>query len=486
MDWKQTQNLIYHIPKTFKYTSNIAIFNFIDTLIKVNKHSIKFTFSSVPHMLYNLYSKNASIIIYQSFSDNDIDHIKYTYSKFLNKIKEIVNTNNDDTIGIDNDAKLRDIPIMVFFSTGCNKFKKPCTGLWQMINVLYNKKHKSIDLKKCIMVGHLAGRLDLNKVKKDKSVDDRAFAHNINMKFSTPSGFFENDKIKYKSQWEWDRNVLSENEKKYLIKNTTEIPDIFKKLYDLHKSYINNLECYIIIITGLPFCGKTTLCKYLKKTWDEHNLSNNDLSTNDLSTNDLSNNDLSTNDLSTNDLSTNDLSTNDLSTNDLSNNDLSTNDCIVLSDSSLSMEEIPIQLTGILNHLYNNKDTTSSNKRNSETTNTGDINNIYNSDDIYSKKVIIIDVVFDYVNILKILKIIALYKLYILIVKPNSSNKFIKLLNFISAEKNNKKIIKKYDWRNYHNKLNKLSNIKILNYIDYIDTPIIPVLCKEFWYEYSY
>jgi hypothetical protein len=99
---------------------------------------------------------------------------------------------------------------------------------------------------------------------------------------------------------------------------------------------------------------------------------------------------------------------------------------------------------------------------------------------------IIIDVRFEYINIINILKIITKYKLHTLICKPKLSKKFIKLLNFIGVEKENKTLIKKYNWRNYYNELNKLSNIQNLSFVDYIDIPITPIICKEFWYEYSY
>jgi len=434
MEWKYTENIVYHIPKSFRYTSNIAIFNFIDTLIKVNKNNVKFTYANVPDMLYDIHLKNASIIIYQSFSNKNIDHIKHTYTVFLDKVTKTLKKIKN----------VSDIPIMVFFSIDDNKFKKPLTGLWKMINLLYDKKQKHINLQKCIVIGHLAGRLDSNKNKKDKSVSDRAFANNINVKFSTPDGFFEKTKIKYKSHWEWDRNILSNNEKKYIIKNTKEIPNIFEYIYNLNKCSINYLNCQIIIITGLPFSGKTTLCKYLKRKWNEN--------TSIHSNNSDNNKDI----------------------------DDKFSDCIVLSDSSLTTDEINIRLNNTLNYL--------SNLSNSDIYNKENDNSVVEKIPSFSKndKVIIIDVAFDYIKIINILKIIAKYKLYTTIVKPDISKKFIKLLNFIAAETEGKRIIKKHKWYHYHTEINKLSNLKNISYVNLVDMPLIPVICEEFWYEYSY
>ena len=111
--------------------------------------------------------------------------------------------------------------------------------------------------------------------------------------------------------------------------------------------------------------------------------------------------------------------------------------------------------------------------------------NSIKNDDI--EGLIIIDIDFNYINIIKILKITSKYKLNILVIETKLSEKFNKLLNFINVEKNNKNIIKKHEWKRYYvenNKINKLVNN--LNYIKHIKIPITPIISKEFWYEYSY
>lgn len=420
MEWNTTENLIYHIPKVFKYNSSIAIFNFIDTLIKITKSSIKFTYINVPNILYDIHTKKASIIIYQSFSHKNIEHIKHVYNEFLNKLKKSLLYNYNIKIN-------EDIPIIVFFSINDNKFKKPFTGVWKMIQLLYRKQNKQIELLKCIMIGNLAGRLNYNKNKKDASASDRAFAHNINISFTTPDNFFD-QKNKYKYKWEWDRNILSNNEKKYITKNKKNVPDIFNYINNMTNININTHRCFIIIITGLPFSGKTTLCSQLIEKWNKINSENSD-------------------------------------------------NYVMLSDSLLKIDEINQKLINILSYFYNLSESESSHT-------SAELESPTN--DIYSKKCIMIDIRFNYLNIISILKIIAKYKLYTVLIKPNISKKFIKLLNCIAVEKNDKTLMKKHEWSKHYIEINKLPNIKKLKYVEILEIQINPIECKEFWYEYSY
>ena len=265
MEWNSTSNIIYFISKKFIYSPNVSIFNFIDTLVKVNKDGIKFFYKNIPEKFYNLYKNNASIVIYQSISENNINYIQEKFLLFIDKLNyEINNTYNNK---IENNNKSIKLPIMVFFSIKNNSFAKPCTGVWKMINLLYKKKKKLINSNKCIMVGNLAGRIKENNIKKDINVSDRAFAFNINIKFSTPEGFFKNNEIKHISKWRWDEKFLSNNEKKYLIEQKSNIssPNIINNIMKL-----DNL-CKIIFITGMPSSGKSAICKNLQKKIYETN-----------------------------------------------------------------------------------------------------------------------------------------------------------------------------------------------------------------------
>ena len=427
MNWTKLENVIYHIPKDFRYMPNIAIFNFIGTLIKKKNSNDKsnnweFLYKNILDKLIQLHKNNASIIVYQSFSHCNIEFIKMIFFEFLNKINY---TYNQELSGSNESVvPVYKIPIIAFFSIKNNNFNKPCTGLWRMINLLYKKKNKKIDTNKCLMVGNLAGRLDINNNKQDYSVSDRAFAHNIQVKFSTPNNFF-NNKLTY-SRWQWDKCILSYNEKQHLmnIKESIYVPNI---LNELPKN--TNISYNIVIVTGMPSSGKTTICENLKKLWEERYKSN-------------------------------------IYTIDENNNNNNIN-CNIFSN--IYIQEIINDLDNVLKNSYKQKS-------NSNGVHIDNINNL-----------IIIDIDFNYINIIKIIKIIAKYKLYILLVETNLSKKFNKLLNFINVEKNNKNIIKKHEWNicySENNKIHKLVNN--LTYIKYIKLPIIPIPSKEFWYEYSY
>ena len=210
MSWTKLENVIYHIPKNFKYNSNIAIFNFVNTLVKIkdtNESKFEFLFENVPEMLIQLHQKKASIIVYQSFSHNNIEFIEMLFFEFLNKLNSIYfNQNKINNESNSNESNINEsnsnesnsneykIPVIAFFSIKNNNFSKPCTGIWKMINLLYMKKNKEIDATKCISVGNLAGRIKSDNTKKDYNVSDRAFANNIQIKFTTPENFFSNKK----------------------------------------------------------------------------------------------------------------------------------------------------------------------------------------------------------------------------------------------------------------------------------------------------
>jgi DNA 3'-phosphatase len=252
--WKEVESVLYYIHPDFKFNKPLAIFNFIDTLVFLKKNftDIKLTYKykCVKDKLLEITKNGASIIVFQSlnipkdnlYSSLSLDHIKELFDLFIIDI---------------------DIPIVAFFSTEKNKYMKPFTNIWKIIEIFYLKQHKKIEKKLSIMVGHKAGRLNThNKKKLDISCLDRAFALNIGLTFFTPERFFLNDKTV--NLWQFNTNFINQNDRNVLLQNNNiQTPIIIDEINAMSKS-----DKYIIIITGPPSCGKTTLANQLKRKWD--------------------------------------------------------------------------------------------------------------------------------------------------------------------------------------------------------------------------
>jgi DNA 3'-phosphatase len=252
--WKEVESVLYYIHPDFKFNKPLAIFNFIDTLVFLKKNftDIKLTYKykCVKSKLMEITENGASIIVFQSlnipkdnlYSSLSLDHIKELFDLFIIDI---------------------DIPIVAFFSTEKNKYMKPFTNIWKIIEIFYLKQNRKIEKKISIMVGHKAGRLNIhNKKKLDISCLDRAFALNIGLTFFTPERFFLNDKTV--NLWQFNTNFINQNDRNVLLQNNNiQTPIIIDEINAMPKS-----DTYIILITGPPSCGKTTLANQLKKKWD--------------------------------------------------------------------------------------------------------------------------------------------------------------------------------------------------------------------------
>lgn len=249
--WREVDSVIYYIPTNFKFHQSIAIFNLIGTLVKFkpNKQELKLVYWSktVKDKLIEITEKGASIIVYESFYTTYVDHAKKLFELLLDDLK---------------------IPIVCFFSTSKNKYSKPFTNMWKLIELFYTKECKKINKITSIFVGNNAGRTKINNKSMkgciiDRSCVDRSFAHNVGITFFTPDRFFLNST--QLSIWKFSDSIINKATRKVLIKNTEQIqvPVIIDEIYLLPKS-----DIYTVIITGSPSCGKTKLAKKIKKKWD--------------------------------------------------------------------------------------------------------------------------------------------------------------------------------------------------------------------------
>jgi DNA 3'-phosphatase len=246
--WKETDTVLYYISPNFNYEQSVASFGFSDVLIKnpyidkkKKKVSIELWAPVVLEKLHTLYTSGASIVIFD-YHYSDPAEIKKYFVEFL---------------------KLLKLPVVAFFASKKNKYNKPNTNVWRLLNLLYRKENKSINHKTSLHIGHNAGRVTRNKYAFDTSCADRAFASNIGVAFSTPDRFFLN--FAYTNAWRWDsdiipirkREALYEESKKYSIPI---LEDILSEMPDS--------KIYTVIIAGPPSSGKTELAHKIKRKWD--------------------------------------------------------------------------------------------------------------------------------------------------------------------------------------------------------------------------
>jgi DNA 3'-phosphatase len=246
--WKNKDTVVYFKPDKFQFFPNVVIFNFYETLIfsyKITNKNMKLKYKNVCDKLLDLHNQHVSIIIYQSSNNNNIEPI-------FNKFNEII----FEKIGIK-------IPIFAFFSNTRDKYSKPFTGMWKLINNIYTENNHNINVEKSIVIGHESGEVPtrINRSSIKYKCDDRAFAHNINMTFIRPETFFLNSHMPV--SWRWNDITPSNYQLKKLCSKNQTPPILLDEI-----KLLPNADKYTIIITGNRTCGKTLLSHKLKKKWD--------------------------------------------------------------------------------------------------------------------------------------------------------------------------------------------------------------------------
>ena len=247
--WKTIDSVLFYIPVNFKYNKSLAIFNFINTLIKPIKNGhpfeLKYRYKTTKEKLLEIHNNGASICIFQSFSEPDESIIKDLFTLLI------------DDINID---------IMAFFTLRKNKYAKPFTNTWNLIRLIYSKNKRTINKNTSIMVGHKAGRISVHGRKIDNSCIDRSFANNIGISFCTPCSFFlKPEKI---NLWQYSTDILNQEDRHILISNEVTPPNISNAITSMES------EKFIVIVTGPPSCGKTTLSEQIKRKYNNENIEN--------------------------------------------------------------------------------------------------------------------------------------------------------------------------------------------------------------------
>lgn len=235
--FSENEHITYHFNLK-KNINKIAGFDLDHTIISP-KHGIfpvdesdwKYSFSEIKNNLINL--------------NQDYNIVIFTNQKSFNSKSELICNRINNFI---NDLGF--IPSIII-SKNDDFYRKPNIGMWEFLKI--NLKN-DIDLDNSFFVGDAAGRV--YDLKKDFSSCDYKFSLNINVKFFTPEKYLNLiDNYKY-----LDLDILPFKQMELLNLNHLNIP---KKL---------NRE--IIILVGLPSCGKTY---FVNKFFNDYFLFNSDI-----------------------------------------------------------------------------------------------------------------------------------------------------------------------------------------------------------------
>ena len=260
--WKDLGSVIIYNHPNFQFNSIVILVEFENCLI--NKIS--------PTQLYHAISPKTVTPYREEF-------IK-VLQKEITEIGVIIVSNvpNQGKLAVDSLKRKVEafydkynIPALAFFSLKPNKFSKPHTGIWTLINSFYKKSGHMIT-KSCV-VSDFGGRLIDREMRTgairtlaDKTDLDRAFAHNTDMPYKTISEYLNPDLLE---KFSWNNLSLSPEDRLIYIKKLREYRnlDILKELFRN-----NRADVYMILVYGAPRSGKTTVCKELVKQWRVENM----------------------------------------------------------------------------------------------------------------------------------------------------------------------------------------------------------------------
>lgn len=242
----EEEKVSYYITDNFEYKTNIAIFSFNKTLVQ-NVHSSKYPLILYSHtvapFLEKINQKGSIIIIENRF-------------KRISDIRENIE-NFHKLLGEYNDR----ISFIAMFILAQNKYKKPNTNIFTMLESIYEEKipeskeigtqtFSGFEKDKSIIIGANAGRYQMDSFDVDENDCDRAFAHNLGINtFRTPEHMFLNSNISRK--WAWKTEHID----KFLEQQKEKHEPNFGSLFDIN--YPKNL----IFITGAIASGKTLLSR---------------------------------------------------------------------------------------------------------------------------------------------------------------------------------------------------------------------------------
>lgn len=197
-----------------------------------NEFDWRLLYPVIPQILEQYHSDGFKLVIFTN--QKGIQNGKVDAGSFKRKIEKILSSFT--------------IPAQVYVSLGTMMYRKPCIGMW---NYMEKEENGGIAVNRpeSIYVGDAAGRVATKGRKKDFSTADRLFAMNIGVQFFTPEEFF-----------------LKKKEKEHFILpafNPAAFLEVQRNRFQPGDTPIPGLEQEIIVLVGLPGCGKTKLANEL-------------------------------------------------------------------------------------------------------------------------------------------------------------------------------------------------------------------------------
>ena len=234
---KDTCYYFFH-PTTPHESIKVAAFDMDGTIITTksgkkfakDSHDWKWLFPNIPEKMHQLYKEGFMIVIFTN--QKGVGNNKIPLSNFTTKFKNI-----SDELSI---------PINFFLASKDDYYRKPCTGMWDILSNLCS----NISLDKSFYCGDAAGRPIGWKfgALKDFSDSDRLYANNIGIKFYFPEEYFQKSAYKLK---ELKVHPLSCVEK-----------------FNNRKLILPSNHPILLIMVGPPSSGKSTVSKELEeKGW---------------------------------------------------------------------------------------------------------------------------------------------------------------------------------------------------------------------------
>lgn len=265
-NWKDMGSILVYQSDGFPFHNRVIITDFEECLInKISKagiyHAINpktiqpYNESFIKQIAYESTDKSVVILSNQTTANKlNIDMIKRKLEAFLEMYK---------------------IPILAFFALKPNKFSKPHTGMWKLLN-MYFKTRGSSQILRAVVISDYGGRILESvaknghvKAKYDASDVDRAFANNTGIPYLTINEYLKNlaiesDENKFVEKYNWSRKYLAPEVRTMYLDKLSQYhnPNIFAKL-----ATVGEVAAYMIIIYGAPRSGKTTLARDILRKW---------------------------------------------------------------------------------------------------------------------------------------------------------------------------------------------------------------------------
>lgn len=165
-------------------------------------------------------------------------------------------------------AKHLKVPFIGIFALRPNRYMKPHTGLWKLLNMYY-KTYGMCNIFKAIVLSNEGGLILEKKTKSGVvryvgfSDVDRAFAHNAGVNYVSIGDYLKYESLEFK----WDTKIIAPDirlEYRDYIKHMNEkhpISTVFKALTQIRAG------TYLIMVMGAPRSGKTTYANMVVDKW---------------------------------------------------------------------------------------------------------------------------------------------------------------------------------------------------------------------------